>query len=108
MPTIIWQLPSRNPFASVGGMTFVRPLEQPSGFKTVSAGERISREGRSRRRQSLWGCACTAAGRRQETIWAAVDVLRARIERFGIPQALYTDWKNVYVRVANAAERVTG
>ena len=44
----------------------------------------------------------------QETIWAAVDVLRAWIERFGIPQALYTDWKNVYVRVANAAERVTG
>src|SRR5260370_34955442 len=44
----------------------------------------------------------------QETIWAAVDVLRAWIERFGIPQALYTDWKNVYVRVANAEERVTG
>ena len=36
----------------------------------------------------------------QETIWAAVGVLRAWIERYGIPQALYTDWKNVYVRVA--------
>jgi hypothetical protein len=44
----------------------------------------------------------------QETIWAAVDVLRAWIERFGIPQARYTDWKNVYVRVANAEERETG
>jgi transposase len=44
----------------------------------------------------------------QETIWAAVSVLRAWIDRFGIPQALYTDWKNVYVRVANAEERVTG
>ena len=44
----------------------------------------------------------------QETIWAAVAVLRAWIARFGIPQALYTDWKNVYVRVPNAAERVTG
>jgi len=44
----------------------------------------------------------------QETIWAAVSVLRAWIDRFGIPQALYTDWKNVYVRVANADERVTG
>jgi transposase len=44
----------------------------------------------------------------QETIWAAVAVLRAWIDRFGIPQALYTDWKNVYVRVPNAAERVTG
>jgi len=44
----------------------------------------------------------------QETIWAAVDVLRAWIECYGIPQALYTDWKNVYVRPPNAAERVTG
>jgi transposase len=44
----------------------------------------------------------------QETIWAAVGVLRAWIERYGLPQALYTDWKNVYVRVPNAAERVTG
>jgi transposase len=44
----------------------------------------------------------------QETIWAAVGVLRAWIERYGIPQALYTDWKNVYVRGPNAEERVTG
>lgn len=43
-----------------------------------------------------------------ETIWAAVGVLRAWIERYGIPQALYTDWKNVYVRPPNQAERVTG
>jgi transposase len=44
----------------------------------------------------------------QETIWAAVDVLRLWIETHGIPQALYTDWKNVYVRVANEAERAAG
>jgi transposase len=44
----------------------------------------------------------------QETIWAAVRVLRDWIDRFGIPRALYTDWKNVYVRVANAEERATG
>jgi len=44
----------------------------------------------------------------QETIWAAVGVLRAWIERYGMPQALYTDWKNVYVRPPNQAERVTG
>jgi len=44
----------------------------------------------------------------QETIWAAVGVLRAWIVRYGVPQALYTDWKNVYVRPPNAAERVTG
>jgi transposase len=44
----------------------------------------------------------------QETIWAAVGVLRAWIERYGMPKALYTDWKNVYVRPRNQAERVTG
>jgi hypothetical protein len=44
----------------------------------------------------------------QETIWAAVDVLRRWIETYGVPLALYTDWKNVYVRAANAEEQVTG
>jgi transposase len=44
----------------------------------------------------------------QETIWAAVDVLRLWIETHGIPQALYTDWKNVYVRVATELERDEG
>jgi hypothetical protein len=40
----------------------------------------------------------------EETIWAAAGVLRRWIERYGVPQALYTDWKNVYVRPPNAAE----
>ena len=44
----------------------------------------------------------------QETIWAAVGVLRTWIETYGIPRALYTDWKNVYVRKPNAEERLTG
>ena len=44
----------------------------------------------------------------EETIWAAADVLRRWIEAYGVPLALYTDWKNVYVRVPNAAEQVTG
>jgi transposase len=44
----------------------------------------------------------------QETTWAAVAVLRAWIARYGIPQALYTDWKNVYVRPPTSAERVSG
>jgi transposase len=44
----------------------------------------------------------------QETIWAAVAVLRRWIERHGVPRALYTDWKNVYVRVPTEAERGTG
>ena len=44
----------------------------------------------------------------QETIWAAAGVLRAWIEQYGIPRALYTDWKNVDVRRPNQEERETG
>jgi transposase len=44
----------------------------------------------------------------EETIWAAADVLRRWIEAYGVPLALYTDWKNVYVRVPNAEEQGTG
>ena len=45
---------------------------------------------------------------KEETIWAAVGVLKAWIEHYGVPQALYTDWKNVYVREPNAGERMRG
>jgi len=44
----------------------------------------------------------------EETIWAAAGALRRWIERYGVPQGLYTDWKNVYVREPTAKERVTG
>src|ERR1700722_19834782 len=44
----------------------------------------------------------------EETIWAAVGVLRAWIKKYGIPVALYTDWKNVYVREASAKEQSQG
>ena len=44
----------------------------------------------------------------EETTWAAADVLRRWIEAYGVPLALYTDWKNVYVRVPTAAEQATG
>jgi transposase len=44
----------------------------------------------------------------EESIWAAATVLRRWIERYGVPQALYTDWKNVYVRPPNAQERMRG
>jgi hypothetical protein len=44
----------------------------------------------------------------EETIWAAVAVLRRWIEAHGVPLALYTDWKNVYVREPNAGEQATG
>jgi transposase len=44
----------------------------------------------------------------EETIWAAAGVLKTWIERYGVPQGLYTDWKNVYVREPNAGERLRG
>lgn len=44
----------------------------------------------------------------QETTWAAADVLRAWIEHHGIPQALYTDAKTVYVRPPTTEELHTG
>ena len=43
-----------------------------------------------------------------ETIWAAAEVLRRWIETYGVPLALYTDWKNVYVRESTAEEQATG
>jgi hypothetical protein len=44
----------------------------------------------------------------QETIWAAVRILRAWIETYGVPRALYTDWKNVYKRKPTEQESVAG
>src|SRR5713226_4844783 len=44
----------------------------------------------------------------QETIWAAADALRAWIEHYGVPLALYVDWKNLYKRCATAGERLRG
>jgi hypothetical protein len=44
----------------------------------------------------------------QETIWAAAGVLRCWIEKHGVPQALYTDWKNVYVREPSSKEILHG
>ena len=44
----------------------------------------------------------------QETIWAAVGVLRCWIGKYGVPRALYTDWKNVYKRQPTERERLQG
>jgi transposase len=44
----------------------------------------------------------------QETTWAAANLLRQWIEQYGVPQALYTDWKNVYVRAATEREQCAG
>ncbi|MEJ7761052.1 MAG: ISNCY family transposase, partial [Gemmatimonadaceae bacterium] len=43
-----------------------------------------------------------------ETTWAATRVLRAWIGEYGIPRALYTDWRNVYKRLLTAGERARG
>jgi hypothetical protein len=44
----------------------------------------------------------------QETIWAAVGVLRYWMEQYGVPRALYTDWNNVYVREPTPKELLHG
>jgi transposase len=44
----------------------------------------------------------------QETIWTAVGVLRGWIGKYGVPRALYTDWKNVYKRQPTELERLRG
>jgi transposase len=44
----------------------------------------------------------------EETLWAASDALRAWIERYGVPMALYVDWKNLYQRTATPAEQLRG
>src|SRR5437899_3683429 len=45
---------------------------------------------------------------KEETIWAAAGVLRAWIGKYGVPRALYTDWKNWYKRKATPAEQWRG
>src|ERR1700723_1557168 len=44
----------------------------------------------------------------EETIWAVADTLRAWIERYGVPLALYVDWKNLYKRPATVKEQLHG
>ena len=44
----------------------------------------------------------------QETIWAVADALRAWTEQYGVPLALYVDWKNLYKRSATPGEQLRG
>lgn len=44
----------------------------------------------------------------EETIWAAANTLRGWIEKRGVPQALYVDWKNVYKRAPTQREQLRG
>jgi hypothetical protein len=44
----------------------------------------------------------------EETTWAAAGVLEAWIARYGVPGALYADWKNVYQRAPTNNELARG
>src|SRR5207248_3127961 len=62
--------------------------------------------------ETLWADASSGATLcrmgEEETIWAAVGVLQAWIERYGVPQVLYTDWKNIYVPGPREEVRLQG
>jgi transposase len=45
---------------------------------------------------------------KEETTWSAAGLLRAWIERYGVPKALYTDWKNVYVSAPTEKQKLRG
>jgi hypothetical protein len=45
---------------------------------------------------------------KEETTWAAANVLKGWISEHGVPRALYTDWKNVYKRVPTSSELSRG
>ena len=44
----------------------------------------------------------------QETTWAAADLLQAWVRQYGVPKALYCDWKNVYKRQPTSREAREG
>ena len=44
----------------------------------------------------------------QETTWAAADLLEAWVRQYGVPKALYCDWKNVYLRKPTSREAIEG
>ena len=44
----------------------------------------------------------------EETTWGAADTLRAWIEKYGIPRALYVDWKSVYLVKATERHKQEG
>ena len=44
----------------------------------------------------------------EETTWAVADTLRAWVEKYGIPCALYVDWKTVYLVQATERQKQEG
>ena len=45
---------------------------------------------------------------KEETTWAAANLLKRWIVAYGVPRALYTDWKNVYKRGPTSNELARG
>ena len=87
----------------------------PEGLKHRSAGRRSNRAKPQafREKLCLMNMVDDATSKtwsqwhEQETTWAAA-VLRAWVEKYGIPHSLYTDWKNVYLREPTAEQRLAG
>ena len=44
----------------------------------------------------------------EETTWGVADTLRAWVEKYGIPRALYVDWKTVYLVQATKRQKQEG
>jgi transposase len=44
----------------------------------------------------------------EETTWGVADTLRAWVRKYGIPRALYVDWKSVYQSVATKRQKQEG
>jgi hypothetical protein len=44
----------------------------------------------------------------EETTWGVADTLRAWVEKYGVPRALYVDWKNVYHHPPTARQKQEG
>ncbi len=45
---------------------------------------------------------------KEETTWAAANLLKQWIASYGVPRALYTDWKSVYKRAPTSNELARG
>jgi len=44
----------------------------------------------------------------EETTWGVADTLQAWVEKYGVPQALYVDWKTVYHHQPTARQKQEG
>ena len=44
----------------------------------------------------------------EESTWAVADTLRGWVTRYGVPRALYLDWKNVYHHAATTKQKEQG